>query len=169
MEYIRLGQITKTFGLDGTVKCFSLTDFPQERFRPRTKLSLLNEQTGERKEVTIKSFRDSGQFVFLGFTEIVDISEAEKLQGLFIEIEKNKAPLPKGYVRLNDLIGCQIQDDKGTPLGHVTEVLSYSPTKTLRVSRSTGKDFFVPFVGEFVVSTDVENKLIVIHVIEGLL
>jgi len=169
MEYVRLGKITKTFGLEGGVKCFSLTDFPTERFQPRTKLSLLDERTNQRKEVTLKSFRDSGPFYFLSFEGIDDISEAEKLQGFFVEIEKGKAPLPQGHYRLNDLLECEVKDEKGTLLGKVSEVLAYSTVKTLRVRRDGAKDFFVPFVDEFIKSVDIEKKTIVIHVIEGLL
>jgi 16S rRNA processing protein RimM len=56
METIRLGKIVNYFGLKGEVKVISMTDFPKERFRLRAKLSLFNEQTQDRKEVTVKSF-----------------------------------------------------------------------------------------------------------------
>jgi 16S rRNA processing protein RimM len=170
MEYIRLGQITKTFGLKGQVRCFSLTDFPAERFQLGAKLSLLNEKTSERKDVTIDYFRDAGDAFFLGFAEWKTIEEAEPYLGYFIEIDKKLAPLPKGYYRLQDLRGCEVRDEKGAKLGIVKDVLSYAPTKTLQIGRENQKDFYVPFLEkEFIVSVDVAQKVIVIHVIPGLL
>lgn len=171
MEYLRLGQIVKTFGLEGQVRCFSLTDFASARFAKGTKLSLLNEKTGERKEVTVALFRDSREYYFLGFEEIKTIEEAQTLAGLFIEMDKAKAPLPRGYYRLQDLMGCDVIDaESGNKLGVVSDILAASSTKTLVVSRIGGKNFFVPFVNdEFIVKVDIKTKKITIKVIPGLL
>ena len=169
METVRLGKIIGSFGLKGEVKVFSMTDFPKERFRLRTKLSLFNEQTNDRFPVTIKSFREQGSVYVIGFEEIPNIDVAEHYRNYFIEIAKEDAPLPAGYVRLQDLIDCQVLDEQGNPLGKVNDVLSYSPTKTLRVMRENGKAFYVPFVDDFIKRIDIANKTIVIHVIEGLL
>jgi 16S rRNA processing protein RimM len=171
MEYIRLGQIGKPFGISGQVRCFSLTDFAAERFAIGAKLSLLDPATGARRTATVSSFRDAGAFCFLGFEEIASIPEAKAVQGFFIEIDKSQAPLPDGYFRLEDLKGCAIIDQAtGQNLGSVTDVLSYAPTKTLVVSRQGAKPFYVPFVmGEFIASLDLSAKRIAINVIPGLL
>lgn len=171
MEYLRLGQISKPFGLEGQVRCYSLTDFASSRFHIGTKLRLTSEKTGQSQEVTVSSFRDAGAYYFLGFKEIKTIDEAKAIQGNWIEIDKASAPLPKGYYRLEDLKGCSIIDAKnGNPLGTVTNVLSYSSTKTLVVTRQEGKSFYVPFVmDEFIAAIDIEKKKITINVMEGLL
>jgi 16S rRNA processing protein RimM len=170
MEYVRLGQISKTFGLEGQVRVFSLTDFAQKRFKIGHKVSLYNERTSERKELTLRSFRDSGDSYFLGFEEIPNIDEAQKLVGWFVEINKEDAPLPKGFYRLEDLKNCAILDETGTVLGHVSDILAYAPTKTLVVQRDGAKPFYVPFVlDEFILKIDIEKKEITIKVIPGLL
>ena len=86
-------------------------------------------------------------------------------------MDKAKAPLPRGYYRLEDLKGCAIVDsESGKTLGVVTDILAAAPTKTLVVSREGGKNFFVPFVAdEFIVKVDIEAKRITIKVIAGLL
>ena len=170
MEYLRLGQISKTFGLEGQVRVFSLTDFAKKRFKVGTKVSLFNERTLERKDCTIRSFRDSGDSYFLGFEEIPNIDEAQKLAGWYVEIDKSAAPLPKGYYRLEDLKNCAVLDEKGTLLGKVSAVLSYAPTKTLVVARDGAKPFTIPFVlDEFILAIDIAKKEITIKVIPGLL
>jgi 16S rRNA processing protein RimM len=170
MEYLRLGQVSKTFGLEGQVRVFSLTDFAQKRFKIGSKVSLFDERSGERKEFTVKSFRDSGDSYFLGFEEIPNIDEAQKIIGWYVEMDKALAPLPKGYYRLEDLKHCAVIDEKGNKLGEVSEIFSYAPTKTLVVSREGAKPFYVPFVlDEFILKIDIAKKEITIKVIPGLL
>ena len=167
MEFVRLGHIRKPFGVKGELTCFSMTEFAKERFKKGTTLSLLNEKTGERKEVTLKSFRDSGSYYFLGFEGIDTPEQAEELRGLYVEIDKEHAPIPEGYIRFQDLMGCKaINKDTKEVLGTIVDVLSYSPTKNLRVKRENGKTFTVPFVKQFI---DLENKTVEIEVVEGLL
>lgn len=170
MEYVRLGQVVKSFGLDGQVRCFSLTDFAKQRFKIGAKVSLLNEKTQERIPLTVTAFRESGDCYFLGFEEIKNIDEAEKIRGYFVEMDKANAPLPKGFYRLEDLKGCAVLDENLRKLGLVSDILSYAPTKTLVVSRENAKPFYVPFVmKEFIQKVDIEKKQIIIKVIPGLL
>lgn len=168
-ELVKLAEIGKTVGLKGQVRCYSLTDFPAERFKRGNKL-LVRSESGETETVTVSFFRDEGRFVVLGFSEWPSIEEAEKRLHRSLYVEKSKAPLPEGYYRLEDLKGCSVIDEKGNKLGVVKDVLSYAPTKTLRVARGGGKDFFVPFVmGTFVVSLDIAKKEIAIVAMPGLL
>ncbi|MBP5092178.1 MAG: 16S rRNA processing protein RimM [Bacilli bacterium] len=170
MEYVRLGEIRKPFGLKGELTCLSMTEFAKERFKKGTILSLLNEKTGERKEVTLRSYRDSGNYYFLSFEGIDTPEAAEELRGLFIEIDKENAPIPEGYIRFQDIMGFKaIDKETREGLGTIIDVLSYSPTKNLRIKRENGKTFTVPFVKQFVGDIDFENKTIEIIVVEGLL
>jgi 16S rRNA processing protein RimM len=169
MDLVKLAEITKTLGLKGQVRCYSLTDFPAERFKRGHKL-ILQETDGTTSTVTVDYFRDEGRFVVLGFKEWTTIEDAEKHPHASLMIEKENAPLPDGYYRLEDLKGCEVLDENGKKLGTVSDVLSYAPTKTLRVSRDGAADFFVPFLlKEFVLSIDIEKKKITIKVIPGLL
>ena len=170
MEFVRLGEIRKPFGLKGELTCLSMTEFAKERFKKGTALSLFNEKTGERKEVTLRSYRDSGNYYFLGFEGIDTPEQAEELRGLYVEIDKEHAPIPEGYIRFQDLMGCKaINKDTKEVLGTIVDVLSYSPTKNLRVKRENGKTFTVPFVKQFIGEIDLENKTVEIEVVEGLL
>ena len=46
---------------------------------------------------------------------------------------------------------------------------AFAPTKNLKVKRPSGKNFYVPFIDEFIKDVNLEKKTIVIHVEEGLL
>jgi 16S rRNA processing protein RimM len=170
MEYLRLGQASKTFGLLGQIRFFSLTDFAKQRFHVGNTYLLFNEKSNERVPVTLSFFRDASDSYFLGFKEITTIDQASHYLGWFIEMDKALAPLPKGYYRLQDIKGCAVFDENKKKLGTVSDILAYAPTKTLVVSREGEKPFYVPFLmKEFILSIDVEKKEIVIKVMPGLL
>jgi len=169
MDLIKLAEIGKTVGLKGQVRAYCLTDFPSERFKRGTQLTVL-QGDGTSFPVTVNFFRDEGRFVVLGFKEWPNIEEAEHHLPCSILIERENAPLPKGFYRLEELKGLDVVDEAGSKLGVVKDVLSCAPTKTLRVGREGGPDFFVPFRFEtFIVSIDLVAKKITIKVIPGLL
>ena len=87
-----------------------------------------------------------------------------------MEIDKENAPIPEGYIRFQDIMGFKaIDKETRAVLGTIIDVLSYSPTKNLRVKKENGRTFTVPFVGQFVGDIDFENKTVEIIVVEGLL
>lgn len=169
MRKIELGVINRPFGLKGEMRVYSLTDFPELRFVKGTKMILQNNK-GEETPVTLASYRDGKDFIFLSFEEITSIEEAEKHTRDSILIDEEAAPLPKGYYRNGDLEGCSVYDEEGNLLGQVKRVETNTPTSTLRVARKDEKDFFVPFIFDtFIVSVDLKNKKIVIKLMKGLL
>lgn len=169
--YVRVGQILKPYGIKGECHCFSLTSFPKERFKKGNKLSLLNEKTGVREEVVVRSHKAEPNGLILSFEECNTPEEIGKYRNWFIEIDSEHAPLPKGYYRLEDLKGCEVIDaETGKTLGVVDDVTQYAPTMNIVVKKENGKRFYVPYVkGTFIKEADLENKRILINVMEGLL
>jgi hypothetical protein len=89
-----------------------------------------------------------------------------------IEMDKEAAVLPEGYYRYADLIGCKVVDylDENRVIGVVDEVLEYSKVRTLSVTTAEKKHVYVPFKdGLFIKNVDIDNKVITINVMEGLL
>ncbi len=169
MEYVTIAKLLSTHGLKGQFRCFCLTSFPKERFQLRRKLTLHNTKTDERVEATLNYVRMKGDILILGFEEISSIEEAERFVKWELDINKDEAPIPDNHYRIADLVGCKVYDEEGKTLGEIKDVFSYSPTWTLRVKREDQKDFFVPFVDEFIQEVDTDAKKVVIHVIPGLL
>ena len=95
--------------------------------------------------------------------------EAKALKGYEIHVIKDQKDLEKDTYFYSDLRGCDIVDETGNILGSVSEVEEFPAQLTLRVKRKGKPDFFVPFVKQFIKSVDIENKRIVIEIIEGLL
>ena len=86
-----------------------------------------------------------------------------------MQVIKDNNDLEVGYYFYSDLIGCAILDENKEVLGIVKNVEEFPAQITLRVKRNNGKDFFVPFVKQFIKNVDIDNKKIYIEVIEGML
>ncbi len=169
MEYLSLGKIVDSFGVDGTVKIYSTTSNGDKRYKAGNKLFLVNPHDNSKKELNVVKYRHTGFFDFVKFEELNTPEEVKFLKGYEIQIEKNQNDLSKGYYFYSDLRGCKIVDDKNNELGIVKEVEEFPSQITLRVSRKNNKDFFVPFINEFIKNVNIDDRVIIINVIEGLL
>ena len=169
MSYLKIGKIIDSHGLDGTFKVFNTTDSPKKRYAKGNKVYLYNESTDERLELTVERFRLSGQIAFVKLEGIDNPESAKDFKGFEIHTIKDRNDLEVGYYFYEDLVGCAIIDQNKNELGKVSKVEEFPAQITLRVKRSNGKDFFVPFVKQFIKKVDIDAKKIHIEVIEGML
>lgn len=169
MEYLSLGKIIDAFALDGTVKLMSTTDNAKKRYQKGNKVFLVNPKNHEQKELTVVSYRSSGQIDFVKFEEIKTKEEALSFKGFEIQVIKDTNDLDEGYYFYSDLRGCSIVDQDGNILGTVKEVEEFPAQITLRVGRKGNGDFFVPFIKDFIKNVDIKNKEIHINLVEGML
>ena len=169
MEYLSLGTIIGPFGLDGTIKVFSTTDNASKRYKKGNSVFLYDEKTGQHTEYVVISHRSSGKFDFVKLEGITNPEQAQEFKGWEIHTIKDRSDLEVGYYFYSDLIGCDVKDSNGNILGEVSNVEEFPAQLTLRVKRSNNKDFFVPFIKQFINNVDVENKSIIINVLEGML
>ncbi len=169
MAYLKIGKIIDSHGLDGTFKVFNTTDSPKKRYTKGNKVYLYNETTDERIEMTVESFRLSGQIAFVKLEGINNPEDAKTFKGFEIHTIKDRNDLEVGYYFYDDLMNCSIIDQNKNELGKVIKVEEFPAQITLRVKRQNGKDFFVPFVKQFIKKVDIDGKKIYIEVIEGML
>lgn len=169
MEYIKLGTIVGAFGLNHTFKVLSTTSFADLRYQKDNHIFLRSKSNEIIKELVVDSYRSSGRFDFVTVIDEITPEEIENYKGFDVVIEKEKANIPENYVLLSDLEKCQIYDEDNNYLGDVIEAEEYPAQLILRVKRPTGKDLYIPFVNEFIKQIDMDNKKIVIHVIDGML
>ena len=121
MQFYDVARILTTHGLTGEVKVTQITDFPEKRFAPGSKLSLKDDlQT----ELTIKSSRPFKQFWLIQFEEINQIEQAELLKGKVLVVsETEQHELPQGYYYYRDILGCSVIDNQdGSDLGKITGI-----------------------------------------------
>ena len=169
MEYLSLGKIIGSFGIDGTLKIYSTTNMSSKRYQKGNIVFLYNPQTQEREVHTVLAFRHSGNFDFVKLDGIDNPEVVQSLKSYEIHVEKDQKDLDKDTYFYSDLRGCKVVDQDGNELGTVREVEEFPAQLTLRVMRSGKQDFFVPFVKQFIKEVNIKNKVILIKKIEGLL
>lgn len=167
-KLIKIGAIIATRGLNGEVKVFPTTDFVEDRFFVGAKMMLAKENE-VKAAVTISSLSTVKNILAIKFKEINSITEAEKYLRFDVVIKKSQAKLPKGFVFDDELVNLAVYSTDGLFVGHVNEVLTYTPQKTLRIKRENNSDVLVPIVPEFVIETDLENQKITVKFIDGML
>ncbi len=165
-DFVSVARIIKTQGNRGEVAADILTDFP-ERFHSLREVNLEKEdRTTLKLKLTSHWFHK--QRVVLKFEGIDAITPAEELVGYEIRIAKSeRMPLDPGAYYQDDLVGCLVQDSNGSPYGRIVEVLGGSGNYLLRVGRETG-DFLVPFAASYFRRIDIQNRLLVCDLPEGL-
>ena len=168
MEFLTVGQIVRTIGLKGEVKIYPSTHFRDTRFKKGSRVFLLNNNNEIERELTIKAHRVNGNCDNLIFEEITSIEEAEQINKKYLFVEKNREILGKNEYFYSDLVGMKVDFDNGKNIGVVKAIEEYSSYVTLRV-KTEGKDVLVPFVEAFIKSVSLEDKLIIVKFIEGLL
>ena len=154
---IPVGRIVGAFGIRGQVKVEPLTDFG-ERFDTGRILYL----DGEPLKIKSSQFHKN-QFL-LGFSEVPDATAAERLQWKTLEADDDvDLDLEEDEYLTRDLIGLMVLTVEGRPLGKVDEVLPYPAQDVIVVG-----SIMIPAVKEFVKQVDLENKKIIVKLLEGM-
>ena len=169
MEYLSLGKIIDSFGIDGTLKIYSTTQFGAKRYKSGSKVFLFNPQGKTRAEYEVKSYRHSGFFDFVKLEGIENPETVKEMRGYEVQVIKDNKDLEEGSYFFSDLRGCKVLDEQKNVLGEVKEVEEFPAQVTLRVKRNSKPDFFVPFIKQFIKEVNIDDKIIVINVLEGLL
>ena len=76
--------------------------------------------------------------------------------------------LPEGVYYIADLIGCEVFSDDGENLGKISDVFNTGANDIYAVSAPQRKDLLIPVMDETVLNVDIENKKVIVHLIEGL-
>lgn len=166
-DLLQVGAITSTHGVRGEVKVFPTTD-DAKRF------SKLKEVELETKEGTttlhIKGVKYFKQFVILKFAEYDSLNDVESIKGrkLFVT-RKNAVKLQKDEYFIADLIGLKVIDEEKQMEGTLTDVLQTGANDVYDITLADGRNLLLPAIADCVLHVDLENKVIKIHILEGLL
>lgn len=169
MKKVAIGKIVNTCGLKGEVKVLNLSDFSNERYKNNNVINVYNDEKGINERFTICSVRRKEKFIYLKFKEITSIDQAEVYKDSLLIIDGNllKRKNSDTYYYF-ELIDMKVNfNDK--EIGTISEISDNGRQDLIRVSKSDGISFLVPFLDEFIEKIDLENKKIFLKNIEGLL
>jgi 16S rRNA processing protein RimM len=156
---VAIGRIVKPQGRRGEVAVESFSDVP-ERF-PSLRKAYVPEPDGTAREVAVTScWPHKGRFV-LKIDGVDSIDDAERYRGLELRIgEEELAALPEGSYYHHQLRGLRVEDERGTPLGEVTEVMMPGATPVLVVQGPAG-EIMIPLADAFVHEVDLASGRLV--------
>lgn len=166
-DLLQVGVITATHGIRGEVKVFPTTDDPR-RFK---KLKVCVLDTGrEQIELEVESCKFFKQFVILKFKGIDNINDIERYKqcSLFVTRE-NAVPLRRGEYFIADMIGSKVIDEEEHDLGTLKEVLRTGANDVYVVETKEGKEVLLPAIKQCVLDINIEEHVIKVHIMEGLL
>lgn len=166
-DLLQVGIITSTHGVRGEVKVYPTTDDPR-RFR-RLKEVVLD--TGREKlNLEIEGVKFFKQFVILKFKGLDNINDIEKYRQKSLYVtRKNAVRLQRDEYFIADLIGLKVQDEDGTELGTLKDVIETGANDVYEVEMADGRSLLLPAIKQCILNVDVENGMMQVHVLEGLL
>ena len=165
-QLLQVGVISSTYGVRGEVKVFPTTD-DVKRFKKLKKVIL---DTGkEQLPLEIEGVKFFKQFVILKFRGIDNINDIEKYKGKSLLVDREHAvKLKKDEYFIADMIGMDVFTEDGELFGALKDVMETGANDVYIIEMSDGKEVLVPAIKQCILDVDIENRKMVIHLLEGL-
>lgn len=166
-DMFRIGVIASTHGLKGEVKVFPTTD-DINRFKSLTKCYIRTKNGDmEVEKASCKFFKNMAIISFKGFE---DINLIEKYKGCDIYVDRENAiALEKDEYYIADAIDSSIVDEDGNEIGILEDVMQTGANDVFVVKMKDNKEVLIPVINECVLDMDLENRVITVKLMKGML
>ena len=115
------------------------------------------------------SVRTHKGMVLIQFEGIDNTELARNLIGKVIYLDRDEIELEEGFYFIADLIGCKVVNgETGEEIGTIADVKNLGASDIYYIEGKDGKEYMFPAVEEFLMGTDINEKIIKIKVIEGM-
>lgn len=158
--FIEAGRIVNTHGVAGELKTEVWLDSAD--FMRRFKRFRIDGQ-----DYPVLSARAHKGFLLLKLRGVEELNAAMGLKGKTVYIHRQDARLPEGSFFLQDILGAQVVDERGAPVGVLTDILE-RPASRVYVVRGEDGEHLIPEVPEFILSADAEAGVVAVRLIEGM-
>jgi len=158
-EYLEAGKILNTFGIKGEVKLEPWCDSAE--FLKKIKTLYID---GTPRKV-LSSRVHKGMLIVL-LEGVEDVNGAMLLKNKVAFFHRKDAKLPKGRYFISDIMGSRVIDENDHEVGTLTDVLELPRGLVYVVNGET--EHTIPDVPEFILEINAEEKLIRVHLIEGM-
>lgn len=164
---LQVGVISSTHGVRGEVKVFPTTD-DVKRFK-RLKEVILD--TGKEELILeIEGVKFFKQFVILKFKGIDTLNDIEKYKGKSLYVTRaNAVRLRKDEYFIADLQGLKVVDEQDNEIGTLRDVMETGANDVYIVDMLDGRELLLPAIKECILRVDIEERLMQVHVMDGLL
>lgn len=164
MQYTAIGKIISTHGIKGEVKLYPLTD-DIRRFD-----TLVLAYIGEEKlKVNVSGVKYNKNVPIIRFDEFNNINQVLQFKDEYLYVDdENLVELDEDEYFIFDLVDCTVEDMKGNYIGILKDIIN-NPSNDVYVIHDGNKEYLIPAIKEFVKEIDIDNKLVRIDPIEGMI
>jgi 16S rRNA processing protein RimM len=167
-----VGRIGKPHGIRGEVTVEVRTDEPERRFADGAALRAVPPSGSAfgMSTLTVVRSRWHQTRLLLTFEELTDRNAAEAARGVMLHADIPADATPDDPEEFYDhqLVGLEVEDTAGVPLGQVTGLVHGGAQDLLVVTTSEGREALVPFVAALVPEVDLAGKRVVVDDRPGL-
>ena len=169
-DLIPVGKIIKPYGIKGEVK-----------FKPYNENSDLliqdsivwlkqeNNQSLDFKFFKISSINYNSLFPTIQFNEINDRDKALEFRDYIVYVSRSIFPKDKNEIYFVDFIGCNIYDNNKSFIGIVKDIVHFKGNNHNMIIQNESKEFMIPVRNDLIKLFDVDEKYIIIEIIDGLI
>ena len=148
-EMIYIGKTVSTFGIKGELKVISDFEKCDKAYKIGNKILINN------IEHVISSIRYHKNYILLEIDDLKNINNILKYVGFNIYIKRMDLHLEENEFLYKDLINSDIIDNDGSNLGKIIEV---EQGVNLLIKVKGSKEFYIPYVDEYIINFDLNNK-----------
>ena len=165
-KLLEIGQIVNSYGIKGFLKVVPYTD---DITRFDNLKTIYIEKNNKLVEMQIEEVRYHNNLVLLKLKGIDDINDTLEYKNCYIKIDRKDAvELPKNSYFIVDLIGLEVYTEEGALIGTLVDVFPTGSNDVYVVKDELGKQILLPAIGDVIKDVQLENKKMVVHLIEGL-
>ena len=162
LEFITIGMIVSTHGLQGHIKVTVETDFPQ-RFSGSSQVYI------DRKIMVIDEAAWHKGNVIVKLRGVDTEEEADELVGHVIEVHHNQLfNLENDEYFHFQLIDLEVITSSGDAIGKISEILSVASADVYVINGKDG-EILIPATDEIIKSVDLDTGIMIIEPMAGLL
>lgn len=154
------GRIVNTHGLHGEVKIEPWCDSPEF-------LAGFSQLRVGTAVFDLERSRVHGGMLLAVLRGIDTVQAAQALKNAVVCIDRADVRPPEGRHFIADLLGLTVVDERCGPIGALEDVLQMPAQDVYVVAGEDGKRY-IPVVDEFVLSVDMDEKIIRVRLIEGM-
>ncbi|MDH4228784.1 MAG: ribosome maturation factor RimM [Nitrospirota bacterium] len=168
-ELVMIGTGVRAHGVRGEVRVAPLSGDPQ---RFGAGLSVVWRRDGfADRSLTVRRARGKGELAYVFFDEIADRTAAEPLNGgqLWARADSSPDLGEDGGWYHHQLLGLEVVDEAGSPLGRLTGIFDGPAHDNLEVTSPGGVTWLVPAVPAFLLRVELEAGRVVLRPIPGLI
>ena len=158
-----IGKIVNTQGVHGEMRVIPTTD-------DITRFELLDSVFIDNREYEVERVRYHKQFVLLKLKGIDDMTAAERYKTKEVRIPQEWAvPWEEDEYYIKDLYDMLVVTEDGREIGIIKDIIFTGANDVYVIKQKEGKDILIPAIKDCILKVDVENKVMTINLLEGLL